>query len=59
MKKLERPEKSAARERGQRAESLLAGIFENARWRVERQPDGHEAAPDMVSQEQEGCCVYG
>jgi hypothetical protein len=38
MKNSEKPKKSPAAERGQRAEGLLAQIFEQAGWRVERQP---------------------
>ena len=48
MKNLEKPEKSAARERGHRAESLLAGIFEKAGWRVEREPQGQRSPCDMI-----------
>jgi hypothetical protein len=38
MKNPEKPQKSAAIERERRAESLLADIFEQAGWRVEREP---------------------
>src|SRR5689334_7180647 len=38
MKSSEKPKKSPAAERGQRAEGLLADIFEHAVWHVERQP---------------------
>ena len=48
MKNPEKPEKSAAKERGQRAESLLAEIFENAGWRVEREPNGRRSGCDMI-----------
>src|SRR5688500_20282711 len=39
MKNPEKPEKPAAIERAQRAESLLAEMFERAGWRVERKPN--------------------
>jgi hypothetical protein len=48
MKNLEKPEKSAAKERGQRAESLLAGIFENAGWKVQREPPDQMSRCDMI-----------
>src|ERR1700730_3128748 len=48
MKNTEKPEKHAANERGQRAESLLAGIFENAGWKVQRDPRGQRSACDMI-----------
>src|SRR5215204_3659559 len=38
MKDSEKPKKSPAAERGQRAEGLLANIFEQAGWRVDRPP---------------------
>jgi hypothetical protein len=47
-------EQSPAAKRGQRAESMLAGIFEHARWRVERQPHVDEGAPDMVVRNKKG-----
>jgi hypothetical protein len=39
MKSSRKSKKSVPSERGQRAESLLADIFEQAGWRVEREPD--------------------
>ena len=48
MKNLKKPEKPAARERGHRAESLLARIFEKAGWRVEREPQGQRSHCDMI-----------
>ncbi len=46
MKNPEKPMKSPAIERAQRAEGLLADIFEQAGWRVERQPSKREL--DMI-----------
>lgn len=40
--------KSPAMERGKRAETLLAEIFENAGWRVERQPKRQGSELDMI-----------
>jgi hypothetical protein len=48
MKNIQKPEKFAAKERGHRAESLLAGIFEKAGWRVEREPNGQRSPSDMI-----------
>src|SRR5712692_4842795 len=48
MKNLKKSKKSAARERGHRAESLLAGIFEKAGWRVEREPQGQRSHCDII-----------
>ncbi len=39
MKDTEKPQKSEAIERGERAESLISQIFEHAGWRVERKDD--------------------
>ena len=47
MKNPAKPEKSEAIERGRRAESLLAEIFEHAGWRVERKPD-RRSRLDMI-----------
>jgi len=48
MNNSEKPGKSAAIERGRRAESLLAEIFKNAGWRVEREPPRKRAQLDMI-----------
>jgi hypothetical protein len=48
MKSSEKPKESTAIERGRRAESLLAEIFEQAGWRVERSPHGQRPQPDMI-----------
>lgn len=54
MKNIEKPMKSPAAERGQRAEGLLADIFEQAGWRVERQPRRQRAELDMVVRRPDG-----
>src|SRR6266496_4331953 len=49
MKNIEKLMKSPAVERGQRAEALLADIFEQAGWRVERQPHHRQRSRlDMI-----------
>lgn len=48
MKKSEKPNKPAASERGQKAESLLAEIFEQAGWRVRRDPHRQRSRLDMI-----------
>lgn len=48
MSNLDKPPKSPAQERGHRAESLLAGIFESAGWKVDRAPSGHKSSCDMI-----------
>ncbi len=48
MKNSGKTKKSPAVERGQRAEGLLADIFEQAGWRVERQPHRQRAQLDMI-----------
>lgn len=48
MSSLEKPERLPAKERGHRAESLLAGIFQNAGWKVDREPRGQKSACDMI-----------
>jgi hypothetical protein len=48
MKNPEEPKKSTANEREQRAESLLAEIFEHSGWRVERDPHRHRSPVDMI-----------
>ena len=48
MKNSEKPQKSAALERGGKAESLLAEIFEQAGWRVEREPHRQRSQLDMI-----------
>lgn len=54
MKNAEKPRKSPAAERGQRAEGLLAEIFEQAGWRVERQPKHPESELDMIVRDSKG-----
>ena len=51
MKNSEKPKKSAAAERGQRAQGLLADIFKQAGWRVERRPKGEL---DMIVRRHDG-----
>lgn len=46
--------KSPAVERGQRAEGLLAKIFEQAGWRVERQPKRPRSELDMIVRHDDG-----
>ena len=46
--------KSPAAERGQQAEGLLAGIFEQAGWRVERQPKHQKPELDMIVRDSNG-----
>jgi hypothetical protein len=48
MKNPEKPKESAAVERGRRAESLLAEIFEQGGWRVEREPHRQRSQLDMI-----------
>jgi len=48
MKSPEKNQKSAASERRYRAESLLADIFEQAGWRVEREPQDWRSQLDMI-----------
>ncbi len=48
MKNSEKPKESAGIERGRRAESLLAEIFEQAGWRVEREPRRQKSQLDMI-----------
>ena len=48
MKNSEKPKESEAIERGRRAESLLADIFEQAGWRVEREPYCQRSRLDMI-----------
>jgi hypothetical protein len=54
MKNIEKPEKSPAIERGQRAKGLLANIFEQAGWRVDRQPKRHRSELDMIVRRPDG-----
>jgi hypothetical protein len=54
MKTIEKQVKSPAVERGQRAESLLANIFEQAGWRVERQRKGKRSELDMIVRHPDG-----
>src|SRR6266536_5865270 len=54
MKDSEKPEKSAAIERGHRAESLLAEIFEHAGWRVERESHRPKSQFDMIVRRPDG-----
>jgi hypothetical protein len=54
MKKSEQPSKPAAFERGQKAESLLAQIFEQAGWSVERQPRSRRPELDMIVRRPDG-----
>jgi hypothetical protein len=54
MKNAEKPEKLPAAERWQRAEGLLAHIFEQAGWRVERQPKHHRSELDMIVRNSKG-----
>ena len=54
MKNIEKPVKSPAVERGQRAEVLLANIFEQAGWRVERQAKGQRSELDMIVRRPDG-----
>ena len=46
--------KSPAAERGQQAEGLLADIFEQAGWRVERQPKHQKSELDMIVRDSNG-----
>ena len=48
MNNSEKPKESEAIERGRRAESLLADIFEQAGWRVEREPYRQRSRLDMI-----------
>jgi hypothetical protein len=48
MKNVEKPKKSPAIERGDRAESLVANIFEQAGWRVERKAKRQRSELDMI-----------
>jgi len=48
MKNPQKPQKPAALERGRQAESLLAEIFEQAGWRVERDPHRQKSQLDMI-----------
>ena len=48
MESAEIDKKSDAVERGQRAESLLAEMFENAGWRVRREPHRHGSRVDFM-----------
>lgn len=48
MKNSDKPAKSAAIERERRAESLLAEIFEQAGWRVEREPHHQKSRLDLI-----------
>jgi hypothetical protein len=54
MKGIEKPVKSLAVERGQRAERLLAEIFEHAGWRVEREPHRPKSQFDMIVRRPDG-----
>jgi hypothetical protein len=54
MKNSEKPKGSPAIERGHRAESLLADIFEKAGWRVERQPQRQRSELDMIVRRPDG-----
>ncbi len=54
MKNIEKPVKSPAVERGQRAEGLLADIFEQAGWRVERQAKRQRSELDMIVRRPDG-----
>ena len=48
MKNSEKPKESPAIKRERRAESLLADIFEQAGWRVEREPHRKRSQLDMI-----------
>jgi hypothetical protein len=54
MKNIEKPVKSLAVERGQRAEQLLADIFAQAGWRVERQSKRQRSELDMIVRRPDG-----
>jgi hypothetical protein len=54
MKNREKSMKSPAMERGQRAEGLLADIFKQAGWRVERQPKRQRSELDMIVRRPDG-----
>src|SRR5712691_6299521 len=54
MKNSEKPKESPAIERGHRAESLLADIFEKAGWRVERQPKRQRSELDLIVRRPDG-----
>jgi len=54
MKNPDKLMKSPATERGQRAEGLLAEIFEKAGWRVERQPKRQRSELDMIVRRSDG-----
>jgi hypothetical protein len=54
MKNAQKPQKSPAAERGQRAEGLLADIFEQAGWRVERHPKHQRSELDMIVRDSKG-----
>ncbi len=57
MENSEKPEKPAAIERGHRAEDLLAQIFEQAGWSVERKRHRHGSPLDMIVRRPDGA-VY-
>lgn len=54
MKNAEKSQKSPAAERGQRAEGLLADIFDQAGWLVERQPKHQRSELDMIVRNSKG-----
>jgi hypothetical protein len=54
MKNIEKPVKSPAIKRGQRAEALLADIFEQAGWQVERQHKRQRSELDMIVRRPDG-----
>lgn len=54
MKNAAKPLKSPAAERGQRAERLLADIFEQAGWRVERHPKHQRSDLDLIVRDSKG-----
>ncbi|HEU4833754.1 MAG TPA: hypothetical protein VFS90_05035 [Pyrinomonadaceae bacterium] len=54
MKNSEKPKESPAIERERRAESLLADVFEQAGWRVERQSKRRRANLDFIVRHPEG-----
>ena len=54
MKNAEKTQRSPAVERWQRAEGLLASIFEQAGWLVERQPKHQRSGLDMIVRDSKG-----
>ena len=58
MKNAEKGMKSPAVDRGRRAEGLLADIFEQAGWQVEREPKVDGSELDMIVRHPDGVIAY-